>query len=100
MVLTGNMISAKEAEQMGLVSKVVPPENLVDESIKLAEKICSHSKLAVAMAKEAVNEAYETTLQEGLRFEKRLFHSTFATHDRKEGMTAFVEKRPPQFEDK
>lgn len=82
---------------MGLVSKVFPADQLVNEAIKLGEKIAKNSPLIVAMCKEAVNIAFETTLREGLHFEKRTFHGTFATQDRKEGMTAFVEKRPPKF---
>ncbi|XP_076169108.1 enoyl-CoA hydratase, short chain 1 [Ptiloglossa arizonensis] len=97
MVLTGNQITAEEAEKSGLVSKIFPAEKLVAEAIKLGEKIASHSQLIVAMAKESVNTAYETSLKEGLHFEKRMFHGTFATNDRKEGMTAFIEKRPPKF---
>ena len=97
MCLTGNMINAAEAEKMGLVSKVVPSDQLVCEAVKLGEKIGTHSGLIVQLCKEAVNTAYETTLQEGLKFERRAFHATFATEDRKEGMTAFVEKRPAQF---
>ncbi|XP_023218622.1 enoyl-CoA hydratase, mitochondrial-like [Centruroides sculpturatus] len=99
MVLTGSRVKAAEAEKWGLVSKVYPTDKVVDEAIKLGEKIGSMSKLTVAICKEAVNQAYETTLQEGLKFEKRYFHSTFATDDRKEGMTAFVEKRKPNFTD-
>ncbi|KOX73392.1 putative enoyl-CoA hydratase, mitochondrial [Melipona quadrifasciata] len=86
MVLTGS-----------LVSKVFPADKLVAEAVKLGEVIACHSQLIVAMAKESVNTAYETTLREGLHFEKRMFHGTFATADRKEGMTAFIEKRPPKF---
>lgn len=97
MVLTGNMITAEEAEKSGLVSKIFPADKLVTEAVKLGEKIASHSQIIVAMAKESVNTAYETTLKEGLHFEKRMFHGTFATTDRKEGMTAFIEKRPPNF---
>lgn len=97
MVLTGNMIDAQEAEKSGLVSKVFPSDKLVGEAVKLGEKICTNSPLIVAMAKEAVNVAYETTLQEGLRFERRAFHATFSTKDQKEGMKAFVEKRSPNF---
>jgi len=97
MCLTGNMINAEEAEKSGLVSKIFPVDQLVPEAIKLGEKISSHSPLIVAMCKEAVNVAYETTLQEGLRFERRFFHATFSTKDQKEGMKAFIEKRPPTF---
>ncbi|KAF0311619.1 Enoyl-CoA hydratase, mitochondrial [Amphibalanus amphitrite] len=99
MCLTGDMIDAQTAERAGLVSRVVPVAELVDAAIQAADKIASHSQLTVAMCKEAVNAAYETTLQEGLHFEKRLFHTTFATDDRREGMTAFVEKRKPKFTD-
>jgi enoyl-CoA hydratase len=99
MVLTANRMSAQEAEKAGLVSKVVPAPDLVNEAIKTAEKISSFSKIATSMCKEAVNIGYEMTLKEGLHFEKRLFHATFATNDRKEGMTAFSEKRPPKFND-
>jgi len=95
--LTGNMIDATEAEKIGLVSKVVPADKLIEEAVKLADKISTHSPLIVQLCKEAVNTAYETTLQQGLQFEKRHFHATFSTKDRKEGMTAFVEKRPPKF---
>ncbi|CAL8366443.1 enoyl-CoA hydratase, mitochondrial [Gadus morhua] len=100
MVLTGDRINAQEAKQAGLVSKVCPVDQLVPEAIKCGEKIAANSKLVSAMAKEAVNAAYELTLAEGNRLEKRLFHSTFATEDRKEGMTAFVEKRKADFQDK
>lgn len=99
MVLTGNRISAKEAQLYGLVSAVHASDALVDEAFKLAEKIASHSKIIVQLAKEAVNSAYETTLNQGMNHEKKLFHSTFATKDRKEGMSAFVEKRKPAFSD-
>ncbi|XP_077490401.1 enoyl-CoA hydratase, mitochondrial-like [Amblyomma americanum] len=97
MVLTGNQITAAEAEKYGLVSRVFPTGQLVEEAIKLAEKIASYSQVSVALCKESVNHAFETTLQEGLRVEKRLFHASFALEDRKEGMTAFVEKRPPKY---
>ncbi|XP_056148424.1 enoyl-CoA hydratase, mitochondrial [Lampris incognitus] len=100
MVLTGDKINAQEAKQSGLVSKICPVDQLVLEAIKCGEKIASNSKLVSAMAKEAVNAAYELTLAEGNRLEKRLFHSTFATEDRKEGMSAFVEKRQASFKDK
>lgn len=99
MVLTGDRISAQEAKASGLVSKVFPASDVVDEAIKCGEKIASNSKLIVAMAKEAVNGAFELTLAEGNRLEKRLFHSTFSTNDRKEGMNAFVEKRKANFTD-
>lgn len=99
MNLTGVPINAQEAASYGLVSKVFPPESLVDEAIKTADKIASHSKLVVQMCKEATNAAYELSLAEGLRFEKRIFHSTFATNDRSEGMKAFIEKRAPKWTD-
>jgi len=99
MCLTGGQITAEEAEKYGLVSRVVPVKDLIPETMKMAEKIASFSKLMVAMCKESVNMAYETTLQEGLHFEKRTFHATFATKDQKEGMNAFAEKRPPKFTD-
>ncbi|KAL9956967.1 hypothetical protein ACROYT_G038537 [Oculina patagonica] len=99
MILTGDHISAEDAQKSGLVSKVFPAEELVNEAIKTAEKISSLSKIVVQIAKEAVNTGYETSLEEGLHFEKRVFHSTFATNDRKEGMTAFVEKRKAKFTD-
>ncbi|KAM4704162.1 enoyl-CoA hydratase, mitochondrial [Rhinophrynus dorsalis] len=100
MVLTGDRISAQEAKQAGLVSKVYPVDKVVEEAISCGEKIAGNSKMIVAMAKEAVNGAFELSLTEGNRLEKRLFHSTFATDDRKEGMTAFVEKRKANFTDK
>ena len=99
MVLTGDFMDAQEAVQRGLVSRVVDQGQTVNEALKVARKIASHSKPIVMMAKEAVNEAYETGLSDGLRFEKRVFHSTFATNDRKEGMTAFAEKRKPAWTD-
>jgi len=97
MCLTGNPVTAQEAEKMGLVSKVFPPEKLLDEAVKLGEKISTHSQLAVSICKEMINTAYETTLREGLHFEKRMFHATFATKDQKEGMSAFAEKRAAKF---
>jgi enoyl-CoA hydratase len=97
MVLTGRQIGAEEAERCGLVSRVVPLAELVPEAIKAAEKIAGLSRPIIMIAKEAVNRAYETTLAEGIRFERRLFHSTFATEDQKEGMAAFVDKRPAAF---
>jgi len=99
MNLTGIPISASEAASAGLVSKVFPPDQLVDEAVKTADKIASHSKIAVQMCKEATNASYDLSLKEGIRFEKRIFQSTFATNDRKEGMTAFVEKRAPVWTD-
>jgi enoyl-CoA hydratase len=100
MILTGRMMDAEEAERVGLVSRIVPAADLVDEAVKTAERIADMSGPSVAMAKEAVNRAFEVTLAEGVRFERRLFQSTFATEDRKEGMTAFVEKRQPAFRNK
>ncbi|XP_063707966.1 probable enoyl-CoA hydratase, mitochondrial [Culicoides brevitarsis] len=97
MCLTGNMMTAQEAEKAGLVSKVVPADQLLAEAVKLGEKIATHSPLIVKLCKESVNQAFETTLQQGLLFERRTFHATFSTKDRKEGMTAFVEKRAPNF---
>ena len=95
--LTGRQMDAEEAERCGLVSRVVPVDDLIDEAIKAAEKIASYSAPSVMMTKEAINRAFETPLAEGLRFERRLFHSLFATEDQKEGMAAFVEKRKPSF---
>jgi enoyl-CoA hydratase len=97
MVLTGRQIDAVEAERCGLVSRVVPLAELLPEAIKTAEKIAALSRPSVLMAKECVNRAYETTLAEGVRFERRVFHSTFATEDQKEGMAAFIDKRKPAF---
>jgi enoyl-CoA hydratase len=97
MVLTGRMMDAAEAERSGLVSRVVPAGDLVDEALKVAARIAEMSLPSVLMAKEAVNRAYETTLAEGLRFERRLFHSLFAFDDQKEGMAAFAEKRAAHF---
>nr|QBH73212.1 putative cyclohex-1-ene-1-carboxyl-CoA hydratase [Franklinothrips vespiformis] len=95
--LTGNQFTAQEAEKMGLVSKIIPADQLVAESIKLGERIASMSPVIVALCKESVNRAFETSLAEGLNFEKRMFYGTFATKDQKEGMTAFIEKRSPNF---
>jgi enoyl-CoA hydratase len=100
MVLTGRMMDASEAERSGLVSRVVPPEKLLDEALAVAARIAEMSRPAAMIAKEAVNRAYETSLGEGVRFERRLFHSLFATDDQKEGMTAFVEKRKPAFKNR
>ncbi|XP_069867520.1 enoyl-CoA hydratase, mitochondrial [Dipodomys merriami] len=99
MVLTGDRVSAQDAKQAGLVSKVFPVETLVEEAIQCAEKIASNSKIITAMAKESVNAAFEMTLTEGNKLEKKLFYSTFATDDRREGMAAFVEKRKANFRD-
>lgn len=98
--LTGRMMDAAEAESAGLVARVVEPERLLDEVLEAAAKIASFSLPSVMMAKEAVNRAFEQTLSEGLRFERRLFHSLFATEDQKEGMAAFVEKRKPAFKNR
>jgi len=97
MCLTGRMMDAEEAERSGLVSRVVPADKLADEAQAVAEKIAAFSMPIVMMAKESVNRAYETTLAEGVRFERRLFHAMFATEDQSEGMAAFVEKRSPNF---
>jgi enoyl-CoA hydratase len=97
MVLTGRMMDAAEAERCGLVSRVVPAAELVEEAVKAAARIAEFSLPSVMMAKEAVNRSFETTLSEGLRFERRLFHSMFALEDQKEGMAAFAEKRPARF---
>jgi enoyl-CoA hydratase len=97
MVLTGRMMNAAEAERSNLVARVVPVADLLDEAIKLADTIAEKSQPIVAMAKDAVNLAFESSLEEGIRTERRLFYATFATEDRKEGMQAFVEKRTPAF---
>ena len=97
MCLSGAPIDAKKALSFGLVSRVCPPDTLVSEAVKLGETIARHSKLIVSMCKEAVNSAYELSLQEGLKCEKRLFYATFGTEDRREGMAAFLEKREPKF---
>ncbi|MBV8835284.1 MAG: enoyl-CoA hydratase [Alphaproteobacteria bacterium] len=98
--LTGRMMDAAEAERSGLVARVVPAASLMDEAMKVAETIAGMSLVALMVAKESVNRAFETTLAEGIRFERRTFHALFATHDQKEGMAAFVEKRPAKFEDR
>lgn len=95
--LTGRMMDAAEAERSGLVARVVSYDRLLDEAVEAATKMASFSKPAVSMAKESVNRAFEQTLTEGLRFERRLFHSLFATEDQKEGMAAFAEKRKALF---
>jgi enoyl-CoA hydratase len=95
--LTARFMDAAEAERAGLVSRVVPAERLLDEAVAAAETIAGFSLPSVMMAKEAINRAYEVPLAEGVTFERRLFHSLFATEDQKEGMSAFLEKRAPQF---
>src|SRR5437588_4295294 len=100
LILTGRMMDAAEAERSGLVARVVPLASLMDEAMKVAETIAGMSLPVLMIAKEAVNRAFETTLAEGIRFERRTFHALFATHDQREGMAAFVEKRPPKFEDR
>ncbi|MTH99751.1 enoyl-CoA hydratase [Roseibium sp. RKSG952] len=100
MCLTGRMMDAEEAERSGLVSRVVPSNDLLGEALKAADKIADFSLPVVMMTKESVNRAYETTLAEGVRFERRVFHAMFALDDQTEGMTAFSEKRKPQFANK
>lgn len=100
MHLTGRFMDAAEAERSGLVSRVVPATKLLPEALGAARKIAEKSALAAVAAKEAVNRSYETTLTEGILFERRLFHGLFATEDQKEGMSAFLEKRTPQFRDR
>lgn len=100
MVLTGRMMDAAEAERAGLVSRIVPADRLVEEALAAAAKIGTLSAVSVLMAKEAVNQSFEVPLAEGLRFERRMFQSLFATADQKEGMAAFVEKRKPVFSDR
>ena len=97
MALTGRMMDAEEAERAGLVSRIVPTDELVDEAVATAEKIAKLSQPVVMLAKESVNRAFETTLAEGIHFERRVFHSTFSTEDQKEGMSAFAEKRTAEF---
>ena len=99
MCLTGRMMDAKEAESIGLVSRILSNDNFVDDVVEIAKEIANKSLVATMMTKEMVNRAYETTLAEGVRFERRLFHSMFATKDKAEGMAAFVEKRKPEFKD-
>src|SRR5260221_6864940 len=98
--LTARMMDAQEAERAGLVSRIVPDDQLMGEAMAVAEKIASYSLPVVMMVKEAVNRAYESTLAEGVHFERRLFHAAFALDDQKEGMAAFVEKRKPKFKNR
>src|SRR5271169_3300665 len=100
LILTGRMMDAQEAERSGLVARIVPLQSLLDEALKTADTIASMSLPSVLAAKEAVNRAFEVSLAEGVRFERRLFHSLFATADQKEGMAAFVQKRPAKFENR
>jgi enoyl-CoA hydratase len=100
MCLTGRMMDAEEAERAGLVSRVVPKDELMEEVLGVAESIAEKSLPVAMMAKEAVNRAYETTLSEGILFERRSFHALFATQDRSEGMAAFIDKRTPQFKNR
>ena len=100
MCLTGRMMDAEEAERSGLVSRVVEADGMLDDALATADRIAELSLPATMMTKESVNRAYETTLAEGVRFERRLFHSMFATEDQTEGMNAFVEKRKPQFKNR
>lgn len=97
MCLTGRVMKAEEAEQSGLVARIVPAEKLLDDALQTAETIASNSKIAGTMVKEVINAAYETTLSQGVLFERRVFHSVFSSADQKEGMSAFVEKRTPDF---
>jgi enoyl-CoA hydratase len=100
LILTGRMMEAAEAERCGLVARLAAPEKLMDEALTAAAKIASHSQVIAMMAKESVNRSFETNLAEGLRFERRLFLSMFATEDQKEGMQAFIEKRKPEFKNR
>ena len=100
LILTGRMMGAEEAERAGLVARVVPADRLMEEALTAAEAIASFSKPSVIIAKEAVNRAFETSLAEGVRFERRVFYSLFATEDQTEGMAAFAEKRKPDFKHK
>jgi enoyl-CoA hydratase len=100
LILTGRMMDAVEAERAGLVARIVPLPQLMDEAMKVAETIASMSLPSLLAAKESINRAFETSLAEGIRFERRVFHSLFATEDQKEGMAAFIEKRPAKFKNK
>lgn len=98
--LTGRMMDAEEAERAGLVARIVPADQLIAEALKLGARIAAQSRPVAMMVKESVNRSYELTLEEGLRFERRVFHATFALEDQKEGMAAFAEKRPPNFKNR
>ncbi|WP_374545153.1 enoyl-CoA hydratase [Rhodoblastus sp.] len=98
--LTGRMMDAQEAERAGLVSRIVPAEDLVNEALRTAAVIASMSLPIAMQIKDCINSAYESTLTEGVKFERRNFHAAFATHDQKEGMAAFIEKRPPDFKNR
>ena len=100
MILTGRMMDAAEAEKSGLVARIVPVANLMDEAFKVADTIANMSLPSVLAGKESVNRAFESGLSEGMAFERRIFHSLFATEDQKEGMKAFIEKRPPKWKNK
>jgi enoyl-CoA hydratase len=100
MHLTGRMMDAEEAERSGLVSRILPLDELLDEALKVAAEIAGYSRPSVLVAKEAVNQAYETSLQQGVLFERRTFHALFAFEDQTEGMQAFVEKRKPDFKNR
>ena len=100
MALTGRMMDATEAERSGLVSRVVPADKLMEEALGAALSICAFSRMAVLAAKESVNRAFESSLSDGVMFERRLFHSMFATEDQKEGMDAFLSKRQPAFQNR
>jgi enoyl-CoA hydratase len=100
LILTGRMMDAREAESCGLVARVVPADRLMEEALAAAETIAGFSRASVMVAKESVNRAFETTLAEGIRFERRVFHALFSTQDQKEGMQAFAQKRKPEFKHK
>ena len=100
MCLTGRLMEAEEAERAGLVTRIVPAADLLQDALAVAEKIAAMSRPMTMITKESVKRAFETSLAEGLRFERRMFHASFATEDQKEGMAAFIEKRPPEFSDK
>jgi enoyl-CoA hydratase len=97
MVLTGDMINAKEAYEYGLINKVVPKELYLDEAVNLAKTVAQYSPVALQLAKDSVKTAFETDLQQGLQYERKNFYTLFAAEDQKEGMTAFIEKRNPVF---